>query len=363
MSDPSRKPRIFIGSSSESADLASALKKLLEEGGLFSATHWKDAFVLGRFTLERLETLVSGFDFAAFVIAPDDVLFSREEQYSAVRDNVLLEAGMFLSALGRDRCYLIYPNDFSVKLPSDIVGLTLPTWSIYERSNPPAALRDTAHVLMRDMTAKSLEKQTKADATVFYTRDELDPVFGSFRSRIAAANHELIITGNDCLTVVQGGEPSIRRALETREGLSVKVMCAAPGAPGLLDMITKIDPRFPSAKDFKMSIDTLRSLVESYENRFGDRFALKLLPILPALGFFLVDPDHGGTVKVEIYTPQPWPNESRPHFSADADARWRAYFISMFRNYWELARTPQQWDEILAERSADSPQSDGSRHR
>jgi hypothetical protein len=347
--DNDQKPRVFIGSSTESSDLASALKSHLEARREAIVTHWADAFGFGQFTLDRLEALVDDFDFAAFVIAADDVIISRDQEYAGVRDNVLLEAGMFIAALGRERCYLLYPSDFSVKMPSDIKGMHLPTWSVRERANPPAALRSIAFELLRDMTSKG--RRADASKQFFVTRDEVDGVFRPFRQRIGQAEHELVITGNDCLTVVQGGAPSIYKALANKPDLTVKIMCADPAADGLLEMITKVDPRFPTAADFESSLNTLISLMLPFREEFGERFGFKLLPILPSMGFFLVDPDHGGSAKVEIYTPREWePIDSRPHFPADADPRWYEYFVMMFRNYWNMAKAPKEFEVSSSQR-------------
>jgi predicted nucleotide-binding protein len=173
VTDTTQKPGVFIGSSSESSDLASALKSHLEARGEVLVTHWADAFGLGQFTLDALEALVHDFDFAAFIVAADDVVISRDQHYAGVRDNVLLEAGMFISAIGRERCYLLYPDDFRVKIPSDINGMSLPTWSVRERTNPPAALRSIAHELLRDMRLKGV--RVNPSPQLFLKRDDVKP--------------------------------------------------------------------------------------------------------------------------------------------------------------------------------------------
>ena len=58
------------------------------------------------------------------MLSPDDEVESREVQSQAPRDNVIFELGLFIGALGRDRTYMVQPNGVSLKLPSDLAGIT-----------------------------------------------------------------------------------------------------------------------------------------------------------------------------------------------------------------------------------------------
>jgi O-acetyl-ADP-ribose deacetylase (regulator of RNase III) len=59
-----------------------------------------------------------------FILRPDDLIVSRGTTAPAVRDNVLVELGMFVGRLGRDRTFLMTPRGVPVRLPSDLLGLT-----------------------------------------------------------------------------------------------------------------------------------------------------------------------------------------------------------------------------------------------
>jgi predicted nucleotide-binding protein len=93
------RPRVFIASSVEGKRLAEAIQANLDHDAY--CTVWSQRpFVTG--TIDSLLESVRTNDFGVFVLSPDDVTVLRAEQYRVARDNVLLEAGMFLSRYGKD---------------------------------------------------------------------------------------------------------------------------------------------------------------------------------------------------------------------------------------------------------------------
>jgi len=95
------KLRAFIGSSSESLNVANAIKHNLREE--VACVVWTDGFfTLSRTTLETLVTRIDEFDLGIFVFGRDDAITSRGSALSATRDNVIYEFGLFSAAvLGR----------------------------------------------------------------------------------------------------------------------------------------------------------------------------------------------------------------------------------------------------------------------
>ena len=90
---------------------------------------WTTSFSPGTTTLQRLLDLSREVDFAAFVFARDDwtsdsapTSDAPEPGQAAPRDNVVFEAGLFGSALGLRRTFILHAS--GAKLPSDLLGLT-----------------------------------------------------------------------------------------------------------------------------------------------------------------------------------------------------------------------------------------------
>jgi predicted nucleotide-binding protein len=118
------KPIIFVGSSSEAADVVSAIELNLEHH--FQVTPWTaGVFTPGERPLADLERQLDKTAFGIFVFAKDDKVTSRKQQYDATRDNVILECGLFMGRLGPKNCFVVVPkNRKRLKIPSDLEGFS-----------------------------------------------------------------------------------------------------------------------------------------------------------------------------------------------------------------------------------------------
>jgi predicted nucleotide-binding protein len=115
--------QVFIGSSTEGLRIARTLQAELEAATDCAVKRWDtDTFAPGSITLDALIARANSVDFAVLVATGEDTITSRGTQTAAVRDNIILEFGLFLGALGRERVYLLSVGD--AKLPSDLLGLT-----------------------------------------------------------------------------------------------------------------------------------------------------------------------------------------------------------------------------------------------
>jgi phosphoglycolate phosphatase-like HAD superfamily hydrolase len=124
------KPRVFIGSSKEQLALAQAVQSNIEHET--EPTVWRQGvFELSRPAIESLLRALDNSDFGIFVLAPDDLAMVRNERQLVVRDNVILELGMFIGGLGIERTFFIVPrNSEELHIPSDIFGLTPGTFDL-----------------------------------------------------------------------------------------------------------------------------------------------------------------------------------------------------------------------------------------
>lgn len=122
------KPRLFIGSSSESLYLANALHANLDNDAL--VTVWDQGiFELSKVTLESLIDALDKFDAAVFIFSPDDTARLKGKEVVTVRDNVIFEFGLFLGRLGRESTFFVMPkNTPDMHLPTDFLGITAATY-------------------------------------------------------------------------------------------------------------------------------------------------------------------------------------------------------------------------------------------
>ncbi len=121
---PNPRPVLFIGSSVEGLSIARHIQIGLKHEPV-EVRLWTDGvFGPSGVTVDKLMEQVAEADFAAFVFGPDDQVASREENYQAPRDNVVLELGMFLSQLGRERTYMVMEHKSDLKIPTDLLGIS-----------------------------------------------------------------------------------------------------------------------------------------------------------------------------------------------------------------------------------------------
>ncbi len=97
-------------------------------------------FGLSQGNLESLVDRLADFDFAVLVLTPDDVTASRDTVQQSPRDNVLLELGMFIGSIGRERTFIVYDRGANMKLPTDLAGVTAATFQQHSTGNLQASL-------------------------------------------------------------------------------------------------------------------------------------------------------------------------------------------------------------------------------
>jgi hypothetical protein len=116
------KPRVFIGSSGASLEVAHAVQAGLHHGA--DVRVWdQDVFQLGQFNLEALLRQLERSQVGIFVFAADDVVVMKNRTVQAVRDNVIFEFGLFVGRLGRERVFALVPAGTELHLPSDLAGV------------------------------------------------------------------------------------------------------------------------------------------------------------------------------------------------------------------------------------------------
>lgn len=118
------KSKIFIASSQRASIVAEKLRDELRTADYCSADMWDDVTRRrpGQARIETLEQLTREYDFAVIILAKADVLAKDLGDGLKTRDDCVFEAGFFMAAIGRDRCFLLSSVEQN-ELPSDLEGI------------------------------------------------------------------------------------------------------------------------------------------------------------------------------------------------------------------------------------------------
>jgi hypothetical protein len=116
------RPKLFVASSHDALKkgalypLVRILKRELPEIEIvpWNRSGWKNL----KTALETLSESIVEYSYAVFLAFPDDVVTVRGAEYHSTRDNVIFEFGLFFSHLGRERTFLVAPDE--LKLPDGI---------------------------------------------------------------------------------------------------------------------------------------------------------------------------------------------------------------------------------------------------
>ena len=207
------KPRLFVGSSVESLDVAYAVQENLDHDA--EVTVWPEGlFQPSKTTLHQLLAVLGGFDFATFVFAPDDIVVMRDQKHSVTRDNVIFEVGLFIARLGPERCFVLVPRGLAdLHLPSDLLGLTPAGYdSGRQDGNIVAGLGTPCNQIRRAMKKLGLisDSSNAKSATSQVAAGIADEVRESLKTAAAAGSK---------LEQTSQVEQSYRQLHETLEGL------------------------------------------------------------------------------------------------------------------------------------------------
>ena len=174
----SNKPTVFIASSSEALPVAEAVHIKLEQE--LRPKLWENAFDLSSVTINTLINKTKEADYAVFVFHADDKTLIREQAYSSVRDNVVLELGMFIGALGLEKCFIIVPksSEATFRLPTDLAGVTATFYDDQELDFTDAVTGSCAKI-------KQSIKKLEAKKTEIKTTSETDTLKQQLANTIA----------------------------------------------------------------------------------------------------------------------------------------------------------------------------------
>ncbi|MFC0476252.1 TIR domain-containing protein [Robertmurraya beringensis] len=154
------KPKVFIGSASESLEYVDAIHEGL--GRIAEVTPWSTGvFKATEYTIESLERQLDQNDFAVFVFSPDDIVNIRGNISYTTRDNTLFEMGLFWGRLRRGRVFYIIPTEVpsnenakGIRLPTDLDGITVLHYEKRTDGNYDAAVNRACRSIKRAIEEK-----------------------------------------------------------------------------------------------------------------------------------------------------------------------------------------------------------------
>lgn len=160
-----KKLKVFIGSSTESLDVAFAIQSNLERDT--DPTVWQQGvFKLNESNLNNLMISLDNYECGIFVLSPVDLLEIHGQNYTAVRDNVLFELGLFFGRLGLQRTFFIIPRTKeTIRIPSDLIGVKYASYDPYrEDGNLLAALGPACNEILEYLKKNKYSLNTAYDS-------------------------------------------------------------------------------------------------------------------------------------------------------------------------------------------------------
>ncbi len=153
MDSKKTKPTLFIASSVEGLGIADAINANLEHDA--HCTIWRTGtFKLSSQSVDDLVKKSSVIDFAVFAFTPDDVTKIRDLDAVVARDNVVFELGLFIGAIGKDRCYVVKPRGVDMHLPSDLLGMNVADYATDRPDADISSALNYACKLVKDRIAE-----------------------------------------------------------------------------------------------------------------------------------------------------------------------------------------------------------------
>lgn len=352
------KRKVFIGSSSKAKDQAYNIKNILQDLGA-QADVWFDVgiFTPSGVLIDTLIERVPQYDAAAFILFTDDALEEKaaDGKRYVTRDNVLVEAGLFMGVLGRKSVLLI--KDGNVKIPSDFGGITRIEYSLSDRAhkmneeirswyrNVPSHSHAEGNVFLR--SRREIHRRNPLDVRL-HIRDEDYKHITTVRIMCFCGNvfldpaytHIGHINAND-IQFSDAFESILKNTNAT-----VELVLTEPNEYNLIDFNTKIAPS--RAGDPKGALYSALSTVyhKLYEDRDSPfflarqnpvRFHFRVINTSIPFAIFNVEYDNDYTeynhVKVDLYSAAIGDEDDRRSFVIwqDSDPENYQFFVENFK--------------------------------
>lgn len=302
------KPRLFIGSSTESLDVAYAAQENLENDA--EVTAWpQGVFDLSQTAMESLLKTLNEFDFGLFVFTPDDVTKLRGDKHRTVRDNVVFELGLFIGRIGRERSFIVVPRGIDAfHLPTDLLGIVPASYNPDRQDqNLAAALGPACNGIRRAMRKHGRISSVRLASDV-------EGIFSFHKNRgaephlidryLPEATKEVALLAVQFNSVVHQYLGTLAEKADS--GCEVKILMMAPR-----DKHGKINPNvaaYQSQRTYtkllarlESTTDTFVKWLASLESQVRDNIQIRQYLEHPTVSMFFVDRHTSeGFLRVEV---------------------------------------------------------------
>jgi predicted nucleotide-binding protein len=355
------RPSVFIGSSAEGLRIAKFIQVELDHA--CEVTIWSQGvFGLGDGTLEALVRAVGEFDFAILVLTPDDLVESRGAEKQAPRDNVLLELGLFLGALGRQRTFEVHDRTANLKLPSDLAGVTPATYEPHASGNLRAALGAPCTLIedvIRRLGRRPERELAKDATTISYSpmhnknRDEVERdrlVHEDFPPQFdtdLATSTEIWLLGVHQSDIMIRYHALLERKI--RDGVRLRVLLVDPRGNAAAMAVLRFPGNVRADQERVRIRSSLRTLVDLKKiNPSG--VEIRVIDFLLPYGGFLLNPESELAVAyLQRYTFRILGGSRKPKLVyRRQEGRWYDLIHAEYCAFWDSA-TP--WNESTTNRA------------
>ena len=360
------KPQVFIASSVEGLDVAYTVQELLEHNA--ECTVWdQDVFEPSSYTVLDLIERLKITNYGIFVFSIDDTVKIRGEEERTVRDNVILELGLFMGAIGQKNCFIIIPNSSEkIHLPTDLAGITMLKYNAKRKDgNLKAALGPSVNKIRNVLSSNEVTKRVVSESVIeqidaiglsaFYSSRE---DYGKYRKN-ASSIDKYINGATDSICMVSitlaTGIPVddickvFEIKLKQQKNFKITVSLLNPYND---DLYKAIMPLFKQNAQTLQdnTISALKMLVDfrnSLEAKEQERFFIRVHQTLPFGSAIILDGDtEKGTIQIET---KPYDVGMRKSFAFEIKNNGGIFYETLKQSYYKLIDDGILWNELPLE--------------
>lgn len=357
------KPQVFVASSVEGLDVAYAIQELLEYHA--ECTVWdQGVFEPSSYAMIDLLERLKITDYGIFVFSVDDTVKIRGEEEKTIRDNVILELGLFMGAIGQKNCFIVTPSSGEkIHLPTDLTGITLLTYNAKRKdANLKAAIGPsvnkirnsinnigiTKKVISKDLT----EQIDKVGLSAFYTsRDDYSKYradASSIDRYIDRATESICMVSITLATGIPVDDICKVFEIKLKQNKDFKVVVSLLN-PYNDELYKTIMPLFkqPEKTLQENTISAIKTLVDFRKLLKEDeqkRFIIKVHQTLPFGSAIILDGDtENGTIQIET---KPYNVGMRKSFAFEIQNNNGIFYETLKQSYYKLIDDGILWYEL-----------------